>query len=159
MGFSRGAGGEGVEPRQAGDRPRISEPGGEGLRPDPWVLVLSSERYHLPTLGQPHQLSVPAPSPKGVPTGRLPAQTRAGRPPGGVASQAMVQAETPTGFPDGSVSVKKRYAGFTGDDGSSPGSEEPLEEGTATHCSILARRIPWAEEPGGLQSRGSQSPA
>ena len=31
-----------------------------------------------------------------------------------------------------------------------------LEEGMATHSSILAWRIPWAEEPGGLQSMGSQ---
>ena len=30
--------------------------------------------------------------------------------------------------------------------------EEPLEEGMATHFSILAWRIPWTEEPGGLQS-------
>ena len=36
------------------------------------------------------------------------------------------------------------------------GSEDPLEEGTATHSSILAWRIPWTEEPGGLQSIGSQ---
>ena len=36
------------------------------------------------------------------------------------------------------------------------GQEEPLEKGTATHSSILAWRIPWTEEPGGLQSRGSQ---
>ena len=32
----------------------------------------------------------------------------------------------------------------------------PLEESMATHSSILARRIPWIEEPGGLQSTGSQ---
>ena len=32
----------------------------------------------------------------------------------------------------------------------SPGQEEPLEEGMATHSSILAWRIPWTEEPGGL---------
>ena len=32
--------------------------------------------------------------------------------------------------------------------------EEPLEKGMATHSSILARRIPWTEEPGGLQSHG-----
>ena len=32
------------------------------------------------------------------------------------------------------------------------GWEDPLEEGMATHASILAPRIPWAEEPGGLQS-------
>ena len=37
------------------------------------------------------------------------------------------------------------------------GGEDPLEEGMATHSSILARRIPWTEEPGGLQSIGSQS--
>ena len=36
------------------------------------------------------------------------------------------------------------------------GWEDPLEEGIATHSSILAWRIPWAEEPGGLQSMGSQ---
>ena len=33
--------------------------------------------------------------------------------------------------------------------------EDPLEEGLATHSSILAWRIPWTEEPGGLQSIGS----
>ena len=35
------------------------------------------------------------------------------------------------------------------------GQEDPLEEGMATHSSIPAWRIPWTEEPGGLQSRGS----
>ena len=34
------------------------------------------------------------------------------------------------------------------------GWEDPLEEGMATHSSILAWRIPWTEEPGGLQSWG-----
>ena len=34
--------------------------------------------------------------------------------------------------------------------------EDPREEGMATHLSILAWRIPWTEEPGGLQSSGSQ---
>ena len=33
--------------------------------------------------------------------------------------------------------------------------EDPLEEGLATHSSILAWRIPWTEEPGGLWSIGS----
>ena len=37
------------------------------------------------------------------------------------------------------------------------GWEDPLEEGMATHSSILAWRIPWTEEPGGLQSIGSQT--
>ena len=32
------------------------------------------------------------------------------------------------------------------------GWEDPLEKGTATHSSVLAWRIPWTEEPGGLQS-------
>ena len=35
------------------------------------------------------------------------------------------------------------------------GWEDPLEKGKATHSSILAWRIPWTEEPGGLQSLGS----
>ena len=34
--------------------------------------------------------------------------------------------------------------------------EDPLDEGMATHSSIFAWRIPWTEEPGGLQSIGSQ---
>ena len=34
------------------------------------------------------------------------------------------------------------------------GWEDPLEEGMATHSSILAWRIPWTEEPGGLQIHG-----
>ena len=34
------------------------------------------------------------------------------------------------------------------------GQEDPLEKGMATHSSILAWRIPWTEEPGGLQSIG-----
>ena len=36
------------------------------------------------------------------------------------------------------------------------GQEDPLEKGMATHSSLLAWRIPWTEEPGGLQSTGSQ---
>ena len=36
------------------------------------------------------------------------------------------------------------------------GWEDPLEEGMATHSSIFTQRIPWTEEPGGLQSMGSQ---
>ena len=36
------------------------------------------------------------------------------------------------------------------------GQEEPLEEGMATHSSILARRIPWRARPGGLWSIGQQ---
>ena len=39
------------------------------------------------------------------------------------------------------------------------GQEDPLEEGMATHSGILAWEIPWTEEPGVLQSMGSQSPA
>ena len=47
-------------------------------------------------------------------------------------------------------------AGNIRDVGSIPGQEDPLEEGMATHSSILAWRIPWAEEPGRLQSIGLQ---
>ena len=36
------------------------------------------------------------------------------------------------------------------------GQEDPLEEGMATYSSVLAWRIPWTEEPGGLQSIGLQ---
>ena len=34
------------------------------------------------------------------------------------------------------------------------GWEDPLEKGMATHSSVLAWRIPWTEEPGGLQAMG-----
>ena len=37
------------------------------------------------------------------------------------------------------------------------GQEDALEKGMATHSRILAYRIPWREEPGGLQSMGSQT--
>ena len=38
----------------------------------------------------------------------------------------------------------------------SPGCEDPLEKAMAAHSNILAWRIPWTEEPGGLQSMESQ---
>ena len=44
----------------------------------------------------------------------------------------------------------------TGDLGLIPGSGRSPGNGTATHSSILAWRIPWTQEPGGLQSMGSQ---
>ena len=37
------------------------------------------------------------------------------------------------------------------------GQEDPLQKGMATHSSIPAWRIPWAEEPGRVQSKGSQT--
>ena len=58
------------------------------------------------------------------------------------------------------VLVVKNLPASTGDirHGFDPwvGKEGPLEEGMATHCSILAWRIPWTEEPSRLQSMGSQ---
>ena len=45
-------------------------------------------------------------------------------------------------------------AGDVRDAGSVSGSGDPLEEGTAADSSILAWRIPWTEEPGGLRSLG-----
>ena len=53
------------------------------------------------------------------------------------------------GFPGGSV-VKNLLANKT--QVLSLGWEDPLEKGMTTHSSILAWKIPWAEEPGGLQS-------
>ena len=61
------------------------------------------------------------------------------------------------GFPGGSAvknlpvvqETQETQAGFLG-------QEDPLEDGMATHSSILAWRIPWTEEPGRLQSMGSQ---
>ena len=47
-------------------------------------------------------------------------------------------------------------AGDTKDTGSIPGSGRPPGEGKATYSSILAWKIPWAEEPGRLQSMGLQ---
>ena len=55
-----------------------------------------------------------------------------------------------SGFPGGSDG--KESAHNVGD----LGWEDPLEEGMAAHLSILAWRIPWTEEPGGLQFMGSQ---
>ena len=58
------------------------------------------------------------------------------------------------GSPGGSAG--KESACSAGDPGLSPGLGRSLEEGMATHSSILAWRIPWTEEPGGLQSMESQ---
>ena len=58
------------------------------------------------------------------------------------------------GFPGGSDS--KESACNAGDLGLIPGLGRSLEEGMATHSSILAWRIPLTEEPGGLQPMGLQ---
>ena len=58
------------------------------------------------------------------------------------------------GFPP--TSVGKESACDAGDMVQLLGREDPLEKEMATHCSILAWRIPWTEEPGGLQSMGWQ---
>ena len=50
----------------------------------------------------------------------------------------------------------KESAASAGDLASTPGWEDRLEKAMATHSSILAREIPWTEEPGELQSMGSQ---
>ena len=59
-----------------------------------------------------------------------------------------------TGFPGGSDGEDS--ACNVGDWGSILGWEDPLEKGMPAHCSILVWRIPWTEEPGGIQSMGSQ---
>ena len=59
-----------------------------------------------------------------------------------------------SGFPGGSDG--KEYDYNVRDSCSVPGSGRSLEKGMAAHSSILAWRIPWTEEPGRLQSMGSQ---
>ena len=61
------------------------------------------------------------------------------------------------GFPGGTV-VKNlpANAGDTGDWARCLGGEDALEEDMATHYSILTWKIPWTEEPGGLQPMGLQ---
>ena len=58
------------------------------------------------------------------------------------------------GFPGSSDSKASAYN--VGDPGSIPRSGCPLEKEMATHSIIHAWKIPWTEEPGGLQSMGSQ---
>ena len=58
------------------------------------------------------------------------------------------------GFPGSSDGKASAYN--VGDPGLIPGWEDPLEKEMATHSSILAWRIPWTEDPGRLQSMGSQ---
>ena len=58
------------------------------------------------------------------------------------------------GFPGGSVA--KKLPANAGDPGSIPGSGRCPGEGNGSYSSILAREIPWSEEPGGLHSTGSQ---
>ena len=60
---------------------------------------------------------------------------------------------SPLGFPGGSE--VKASAWNAGDPGSIPGSGRSPGEGNG-HSSVLAWRIPWTEEPGGLQSTRSQ---
>ena len=58
------------------------------------------------------------------------------------------------GFPGGSA--VKNLPANAGDTGLIPGLGRSLEKEMATHSSILAWKIPWTEEPGGLQSLGLQ---
>ena len=57
------------------------------------------------------------------------------------------------GFPGGSV---VKMPANVGDVGSIPGPEDSLEKEMATQFSVLVWEISWIEEPGGLQSMGSQ---
>ena len=66
-------------------------------------------------------------------------------------SQAIVGQSFPSGsVVQGSLPMQETSV-------QSLGWEDPLEEGMATHSSTLASRIPWTEEPGGLQSTVSKS--
>jgi len=59
------------------------------------------------------------------------------------------------GFPGGSDSQESACS--AGEPSSVPGAEAPLEEGVATHSSVLAGRSPWTGEPGRPQPPGSHS--
>ena len=69
-------------------------------------------------------------------------------------SNSLGKGSKKIGFPGGSDG--KESTCNVGDLGSIPGLGRSLEEGMAIHSSILAWRIPWMEEPGGLQSMGLQ---
>ena len=65
----------------------------------------------------------------------------------------------PPGFPSGERISGKEFACNAGDagvPGSIPGQGDPMKEGMVIHSSILARKISWIEEPGGLWSMESQ---
>ena len=62
--------------------------------------------------------------------------------------------QTQADFPGGSESKVSAYN--AGDLGLTPGSGRSLEKEMATHSNITAWKIPWMEEPGGLQSVGLQ---
>ena len=62
---------------------------------------------------------------------------------------------TPQGFPIGSG--VKNSAANAGDSGLISDREDPLEKEMATHFSILTWKMLWTEEPGGLESIGSQN--
>ena len=74
-----------------------------------------------------------------------------------VSSMLIYFVTTVPGFPGGSV-VKNLSATQETQETwvRSLGREDPLEKEMATHSSILAWKIPWTEEPGRLQSTGSQ---
>ena len=71
-------------------------------------------------------------------------------------SYIPIQCTLWVGFPGGAV-VKNPPANTGDRRGTVPslGQEDPLEEGMATHCTILAWKIPWTEEPGRRQFIGS----
>ena len=83
--------------------------------------------------------------------------------PGGLQSTGLQRAghdlvtkeQQQVGFPGGSDGQESACS--AGDPGSIPGLGISTGEGESYHFSILAWRIPWTEEPGGLQSMGSQS--
>ena len=71
-------------------------------------------------------------------------------------SALLITAIFPPGVGFPGVSESKVFACNAGDMGSIPGSGRSLEKEMATHSSTRAWKIPWMEEPGGLQPLGSQ---
>ena len=75
----------------------------------------------------------------------------------GLTADCLFNCRCTWGFPDvPAVKTLPANAGGVRDAALIWGWEDSLEKETATHSSILVRRLPWTEEPGGLQSTGLQ---
>ena len=75
----------------------------------------------------------------------------------GLTADCLFNCRCTWGFPDvPAVKTLPANAGGVRDAALIWGWEDPLEKETATHSSILVRRLPWTEEPGGLQFTGLQ---
>ena len=132
-------------------------------------VCAGSVAWSHPTLCNPSNCSLPVSSVHGIsqqeywsglpfpPPGDLPDPGIAPKSPASPALQADSLPTEPGGSPSLEAQMVKNRPAMCETQIQSLGWEDPLEKGMATHSSILAWRFPWTEEPGGLQSMGSQS--